>query len=81
MTQYGHSKDHSVVRKTHCVPRLGPILKMSGPLTGSPGPRLTPWPDNGIIGTGSVNSGADITVVATDGTDDGAIKPIMYIED
>ena len=81
MTQYGHSNDHSAVRKTQCVPRLGPTLRMSGPPTGSAGLRLAPWPDNRIVGTGSANSGADVTVVATDGTDDGATKPIVYIED
>ena len=81
VTQYGHSKNHSAVRETHCVPRLGPTLKMSGPLTGSSGPRLAPWPDNGIVGTGSANNRADATVVATDGTNDGATKPIVYIED
>ena len=62
-------------QKTHYMPRLGPTLKMSGPLTGSSGPRLAPWPDNGIVGTRIANSGADVIVVATDGTDDGATNP------
>ena len=81
MTQYGHSKDHSAVRKTHCVPRLGPTLKVSGPPIGLLGLRLTPWPDNRIVGTGSANNGADVMVIATDRIDDGAIEPIIYIED
>ena len=72
MTQYGHSKNHSADRKTHCVPRLGPTLKTSGPLTEPSELRLTPWLDNRIVGTGSANNGADTTIVATGGTDSGS---------
>ena len=70
-----------MVRKTHCVLRLSPILKMSGPLIRSSGLKLAPWPDNRIVGTGPTNNGADVIVVATDRTDNGTREPIMYIKD
>ena len=53
------------------MPRLSPILKILGPLTELLGLRLTPWLDNRIIETGSVNNGADVIIVATNRTDDG----------